>query len=231
MSDPSPELLKKLILSVGTHKGERPLSPVEVAQGLSALRRSGRTPKDIAGMLHLSGPTMLGRFDRLLSLAPGIRHIVSWGGTPSSITFAAACEIARLGQPDQEKLADAILTHSMGKGEVIQIIQRHQRSGKPITSCIEEICQLRPQVVRKYVFIGKLISEALRERSATLSQANRDLWLSTAAANVLPHDVRWGGRLGTERFTLVGDESLSRAVRSLMPDFETAINGALSQCQ
>ncbi len=42
-------------------------------------------------------------------------------------------------------------------------------------------------------------------------------------------DIEWSGRLGNKRFSLVGDEQLSRELQKLEPDFEQFINKQLKQ--
>ena len=90
----SPENKRDLILSVGIHKKERPLSPVEVAELLQKLINSGTTKKEISQEIVLD-LTMISRFLRLLNLAPEIQHLIGWGGQ-SRISFSTASEIARL---------------------------------------------------------------------------------------------------------------------------------------
>ena len=60
----SPEDKRDLILSVGIHKTERPLSPIEVAELLEKLISSGTTKKEISKEILLDS-TMISRFLRL----------------------------------------------------------------------------------------------------------------------------------------------------------------------
>ena len=62
--------VRQLILSVGTHKSERPLSPVEVAQLMQKAVKAGENRKEIAARLLLEDSSIIGRFIRLLQLPP-----------------------------------------------------------------------------------------------------------------------------------------------------------------
>ena len=104
-----PELMRNLILSVGTHKGKRPLSPVEVAEGFQKAEKSGMTDQELADLVQLRYPTMIGRFKRLLNLSPDLRHLVDWGSSSSTISFTAASEVTRLDQDDHWPVINSVL--------------------------------------------------------------------------------------------------------------------------
>jgi len=78
-------LKQRLIMSVGTHRRSRPLSPTEVSEGLMALEAEGMSAGDIARMLQLEGTSMLGRFSRLRKLSPRVEEDRKWRkpGSPS----------------------------------------------------------------------------------------------------------------------------------------------------
>lgn len=225
----SNELKRKLILSVGTHRGNRPLSPIEVAEGFEVARTEGMSTKEIARMVCLEGSTMIGRFMRLLQLSPEIRHIVDWRSSESTISFSAASEIVRLDLADQEIVIKAALENRITKTEIIEIVQIKQATDKEITLCIEDVLRRRPQIIKQFVFIGSICSKELSSVLTELTQIQRDNIFSEVLLSKLKLGTKWYGRLGKTRFSIVGGEMLSDQLKELEPDFEESINAWLLQ--
>jgi len=226
----STDLQKKLLLSVGSHRASRPLSPVEVAEAVQASLSTGSSLQEIAEFLHLEGTSVLTKFIRLLQLSPAVRHLVDWGRSESTIGFTAASEVARLDDPDgQLQLCHAGLQHQLGSAEMKQILQLHQRSGQSITDCVTEILQLRPRIQRIHVFLGAVNSSDVQQRLAALSQADRDVALRSAVSSAFPRLGKFGCRLGSERFTVTGNEEVSAELTQGGRDFEAAINDVLAE--
>ena len=223
MKGVSAENQRDLILSVGIHKQERPLSPIEVAALLEQALSSGSTIKEVSEEILLDS-TMINRFLRLLNLAPEIRHLVGWGGR-SGISFSTASEIARLRTPEeQEFLGNATLEHRLSKSEVIQTIEVMNRFHRPVNQCVEEVLRMRPRVIRRYLFIGAIKSSRLQNRLSKMSQKERDILFENVIASNLPDLPSWNGSLGTTRFTLIGNEALDQALSRLPTDFASSIN-------
>ena len=219
----SPEEQRDLILSVGIHRQERILSPVEVAILMEKAMNAGSTIREISEEITL-GPTMVARFLRLLNLAPEIRHHVHWRDR-SHISFSVASEIARLSIPgDQEFLGNATLKHQLSKSEVIQTIQTMNKFNRPIEQCVDEVLQMRPRVIKRYLFVGAIKSPELRKRLSEMSQRERDTLFENVIASNLPDLPSWNGSLGTTRFTLIGNEALDQALSRLPTDFASSIN-------
>ncbi|MBA7499600.1 hypothetical protein ES704_02345 [subsurface metagenome] len=222
----SAEELRDLILSVGTHKQERPLSPIEVAMLLETAIESGTTIEQISDEILLDS-TMINRFLRLLNLALEIQHVVGWRGK-SRVSFSTASEIARLETPEeQELLGKATLENRLSKREVIQIIEVRNKFNKPIGECVEEILKMRPRVIRRYLFIGAIKSLELQNKLSKMSQKERDILFDNVVALNLPDLPSWDGLLGTTRFTLIGNEDLNQALSNLPTDFAESINNFL----
>ena len=127
------------------------------------------------------------------------------------------------------ELCHAGLQHQLGSAEMKQILQLHQRSGRSITDCVAEILRLRPRIQRIHVFLGAVTSPDLRQRLAALSQADRDVALRSAVNSAFPRLGKFGCRLGSERFTVTGDEEVSAELTQGGRDFEAAINDALTE--
>jgi hypothetical protein len=225
----STDVQKRLLLSVGSHRSTRPLSPVEVAEAVQAAVDAGTTLQEVAEFLHLEGTSVLTKFVRLLRLSPDVRHLVDWGKSESTVGFTAASEIARLADHDgQMQLCQAGLQQQLGSAEMKQILQLHQRSHRPIADCVTEILRLRPRVQRIHVLLGAVTSPDVRQRLAALTQANRDTVLRSAVKSAFPRLEKYGCRLGSERFTITGDEEVSAELTKDGKDFEAAINVALA---
>src|SRR5438128_180224 len=105
---------QQLILSVGTHRGERHLSPIEVAHLFQKAIWGGDSASDLAETVSLDGTSQVSRFLALLKLPPDVQHLVDWGKSGDSLAFTAAFELSRLGNADdQRKAIEAVLRHSL----------------------------------------------------------------------------------------------------------------------
>jgi len=217
---------KQLILSVGTHRGKRRISPVEAAVLFDKAQRAGASLADCAKAVQLEGPTWVGRFLNLLKLPEDVRHLVDWGRGAGAVTFTSAADIARLDDPDDRRAAiQAALTHNFSSKEVRQLVQLKKRSERTIAECTEGVLKMRPQVDVRHVFIGS-VAEGLRDRLRDLGQYARD----EAFANVVKQVVGPGvsGRLGAERFTLVGSKAFSSVIAAKKDTLEREINEGLA---
>jgi len=223
------DLAKKLILSVGTHRAERPLSPVETGQAMRQALGNGMTAKELAASLHFDGPTMVSRFLKLSTLSPQIHPLIGWGADASTLSFSAASEIARLSPAEQVTFSQAVLTHQIGLSEVKQIVQIRQRSGKSIEQAIQAVLDQRTVVVQRHVIVGAVMSEDLQQRLAQMTQEERNALLQQALEKHGPSLAFIGAKLGTNHFTLVGDKQFQKAITSLPDGFEEAVTAYLQR--
>ena len=202
----------RLHMSVGygTHKKGRPLSPVEVGMLLRRAREAGASLQDCARALN--GTSHLGRFLRILNLAPDLLHLIGWGGgSRDSIGFSAAVELAQIfDADDQRAVATAILEDGLQSREIRQVAQIRSRSKRPIRACLKEVLGMRPSIERRYVFIGAVGNKTLEAALGKLSQAQRNAVLQSGI-NTLGLSGT-SGRLGERLFTLVGDEEFNVAL-------------------
>lgn len=222
------KIKQNLILSVGTHRKKRILTPIEVAEAIVQLRDSGMSTDDIRELLMLKDNTVIFNFERLLKLSPEIQHLIDWGQGTSTIAFSSASEIAKLKDFSEQKLiTDYIIKERLTKKEVVQIIQSKKRSNKPLIICIEDAINLRPKIERKFVYIGVIINKNLLLILQNKSQLQRDLYFKEALDNEIPKSIQWEGRLGKDRFTLVGSEDFAIIIQKMTPGFEEKINSLL----
>ena len=90
-----------LVLSVGTHRNARPLSPLEVAELLNKAIAAGATRAQCSEELGI-GSSQVSAFLSLLLLVPQIRHLADWRGSrAASVAFSTMAELRRLKHDDQ----------------------------------------------------------------------------------------------------------------------------------
>lgn len=222
------ELKKKLILSVGTHKGNRSLSPVEVAYGFNDLKMSGMSNNDIAKLVLFKDTSMVHKFLSLTKLNPKIHHLIDWGRQNGcSISFSTAVEMTKLEQNEQEVLCETVLSNCLTKNEVIQIVQIRNRAKKTVAECIEDVLKLRSKIVKKFCYVGMVLDSELRKTLSKSTQIDRDKIFRMALRENLKCGDDWAGHLGVGRFSIVGDAEFDKAIKKLVGGFETQINELL----
>ena len=221
---------RQLILSVGTHSSERPLSPIEVAKLMQKTLNTGERRIDIAEKLHLEDSTMIGRFVRLLSLPSEIQQCVGWRSNPSTLSFSAATEIARLKSTQQQNvLAKAVLENRLNRYEILQVVQIQRRSEKSIEDSIKAVLDQRPVIERRHVIIGSLLSKRLKDDLEKMSQSERNDLLESALDRYGPNTPRLGSKLGNSYFMLIGDDSFHAAITDIPNGFEESVTQYLTQ--
>lgn len=219
----SSENQRDLILSVGVHIRERPLSPVEVGELLRKSIDSGTTIKELSSEIMLDS-TMIARFLRLSNLNPETQHLVGWGGK-SKISFSTAAEIARTKTAaEQDFLTRATIENRLSKTEIIHIVETRTRFGRPISDCVDEVVKMRPQITKRYLYIGGVRSAQTRARLAEITQKERDALFQRVIRSVCPELPGCSGQLGKDRFSIVGDEDLDRVLSSIPSGFESVVN-------
>lgn len=225
----TPEEYKALLRSVGTHRAERLLSPLEVAHFLKRAVAAGSTRKQCAEALNL-GQTQVATFLKLLDLAPDIQHLADWGrSTNASVSFSSLAELAQLSQPKQSEVANAILRYGLTGKEVVQLVQIANRSKKPIAKCIDDIIRLRPQVETRHLFVGAITSESLRQHIESCLQSERDKQFEEALTMILGRRGLVSGRLGSTNFSILSSQALSKLLGLSPDELEQAVNDALER--
>lgn len=219
---------KKLLLSVGTHRGKRPLSPVEAAALLRKATSAGASLSECAKAVQLEGPTWVSRFLKLLDLPQDVQHLIDWGRGAGTIAFTSASEVSRLDDPvDQRRAIQVGLEHNLSSAEMRQLVQLRKRSRKPMDECVAGVLKMRPQIEIRHVFIGAVTGDPLRARLRGLSQYERDQLLEAACRKKLA-GLRLSGRLGVERFTLVGGKDFGGLLAAKKEVLEQEIHEALA---
>ena len=216
-----------ITLSVGTHRGSRRLSPLEVARLIQKAMSAGTSRKECASALDI-GPTQLGTFLKLLSLRTEIQHLADWMGTKSaSIPFSTLAELARLSANDQVKAAEAVLRHQLKWKEVIQLTQIADRSGLPIEECIANVLKLRPQVDTRHLFVGAITADPLRHHLQSIPQVERDAMIGRTLRRLIGPGYDAKGRLGDREFTILSSHDLPRLLSMTADQIEQTVNDNL----
>lgn len=203
----------RMSLGYGTHKKGRPLSPIEVGELLRKARSEGMSLQDCAKAVQLDGTGHIGRFLRILELPEDLQHLIGWGAEKNFIGFTVAFELSKLGNAEKQRVvAETILSDSLTSKEVRQIAQLSNRSNKTISHCITEVLGMRPQVTKRFVFVGSMSLE-LESILAKKTQSARDLILASAIGNLGIRSAT--GRLGPKLFTLVGNEDFNTSMQEV----------------
>ena len=219
--------VQDITLSVGTHRGVRRLSPLEVAGIIEKAVDAGTSRKECASALGI-GPTQVGTFLKLLSLGSEIQHLADWRGTKNaSVPFSTLAELARLPVNDQKKATEAVLRHDLRWKEVIQLTQIRDRSGLSIEECIESILKLRPQIETRHLFVGAITAAPLRDRLHSISQSDRDALLERILRRLTGPAYGAKGRLSDREFTVLSRHDLPKLLEMTADQIEQIVNDGL----
>ncbi len=214
-----------LLLSVGTHKGRRPLSPVEVALLFQKAVEAGSTLADCADAARLEGTTWVSRFLRLIKLPSTVTHLVDWGGGSGTVGLYNASEIARLDNAaDEEKVIESVLANKLKVAEVRQVVQLRQRSHRPVEICLDEVLKMRPRIEKRHVYIGAVTNPSLKQKLGRMTQQERDELFTRALLSITSTVTFAVEKLGPERFTLVGNEDFGKLISERKDLLEHEIN-------
>lgn len=211
-----PHDLRGLILSVGTHRVERQLSPLEVGVLVRKAVLRGTNLKEMAEATQLEGTTQLSRFTKLLELPAETHHLIDWGKSVAGVGFTAAFEIARLsGAEDKREAMAAVVEHGLSSAEARSLVQLRRRGAASIRECVDAVIRMRPTFEVRRVFIGSVTSSDARAALATKTQAARDALITACMKINGLGDPRISAKLGTDRFTIAGpDEAMAGPSRA-----------------
>ena len=199
----SPEESRDLILSVGTHRGDRRLAPMEVAALVARAIAAGTDRRELARALGLRDTSMVDRFYRVHSLPLGVQDLVGWGRSRSDLSLSVAAEIASAPSEMREGLAAAAHAHRMSKEDVRGVVQRIRRGNETLKDAVESIVGMRPTTVRRYVLLGAIREPALRRVLAELDRDDRRDLMADAMSDV---GIDAEGTLRASGFTLARED-------------------------
>jgi hypothetical protein len=218
---------KRLILSVGTHHGKRPLSPTEVAILFRKALFRGASREECASFVRLKGPDMVSRFLRLLDLNPFVQHSTDWRQTGPTVSFTSAWKLSTLPTKAQEEACIEIMANQLTTKEVEQVVQLQQRSGRRFAECLSEVVGMRPSITKVYVILGAITDAKVKEWLGKITQLQRDNVFTQVLAEAYPAITSCSGRLGTEKFSIVTNEQ-GYTLINRDASFETSITKTLA---
>ena len=228
----SPQERQGLLLSVGTHRGTRSLSPVEVANLFAKVIAGGGSLSDCARAAQLEGTTIAVRFLRLLKLPESVRHLVDWGSGSDTIGFTVGAELARLDDDvEEETVVRSALAYRLSGSEIRQVVQLRKRSKRSVEECLTEVVGMRPRIEKRYVYVGAVTNAAVKTSLECMSQRQRDALLASAIKSVLAVKDLAVTRLGPGRFTLVGGADFGEAMNQRKNSLEQDVNAALQEAK
>ena len=195
-----------LKLSVGTHKKNRRLSPVEVASLIKRVRDSGATLNEISKEILL-GTSTISRFLRLNHVPVEFRDLIDWGYNKNKISFMkASLSISySLNRAEQILLLDAILQNELKKNEIQKIIELKSRSKLDIKKVINEVLNDRTIEIKRNIMIG-FIDDDVKPIINKLDVDKRDLEFIKLLKNIFPLVDIYAAKIDEERYSLTTDE-------------------------
>ena len=225
-----PHELKGLILSVGTHRTERPLSPLEVGVLVRKATQRGTDLKELAEATQLEGTTQLSRFTKLLELPSDTHHLIDWGKSAGGVGFTTAFEIARLESAEDKRAAmAAVMQHGLSSAEARSLVQLRKRGGKSIADCVAATVKMRPTIEVRRVFIGAVSDADMRTKLSMKTQAERDRMIAACARRQGLGDAKIVAKLAPDRFTIVGPDALLASAVAAPETLEAGLNACLAE--
>lgn len=197
-----------LVLSVGTHRGQRRISPVQVASLLKRALNNANDVEQLAKALHFQDRTMVSRFLSLLNLPEEYQELVGWGKGDGLISFTSAALVSSLS--DKQMIRDAlevVLTQDLAKAETEALVQRIRRSEgtKTVSDAASEVLKMRPRIETRHLIVGAVKEAALTSKLSSMDQWSRDrIWRQVLHDNFPEVQVR-GSRLTHKMFYITTD--------------------------
>jgi hypothetical protein len=181
------ELYSDLLLSVGTHKGIRPLEPIEVAKLIDRLQKEeSENYQQLSRRLGFKDVTQTKNFLNLLNLPETVHYSLGWKTTDEEkIPFTNGVIFSELeNKNDMEYLVKIGIQNKIKKNEAISIVQIKKKfPKKSIEECVDEVLKIRPVVVKGYLIINTLQDDTISKLS---SNAKRE---SIPTNNLVVHVI------------------------------------------
>lgn len=227
MAIPSVELLATL----GTHRRDRPLSPLEAARKLDEDLRKGVRPEQYP----VSKRTIM-EFLSLLDLPELVQNLLGWGGVKrGEIGLYAARRISELKRrEDQESLAKSTLERELSAIEVSKIVRYKRRlNKKSIEDCIDSVVEMRPK--KRHLFISQIKEDVLKRLEE--NAVSEGIEINNSLLKILYTQLPEGALISLslkENFVIIflneqGDKALKRKAQELVIPLEDVVNTIISR--
>lgn len=226
----APDRWRLVLLSVGSHRKRRPLTPTGVASEFKRAIDAGTRAKELASACHFDGPTMVSRFIRLTELDDEVQHLVDWGsGTASVVPFSAAAELARLHPAEHRRAFAAVLEYGLTSFEVRQLVQSRFRGATSLEAAVAGVVKRRPTVETRTLLIGVISSQDLRHRLEGIDQADRDTLFKKILDSEYGQGTVGKARLGRDRFSILLRPDAVQRVSPAGSDFEQTVSDLIGR--
>lgn len=200
----------RMSLGYGTHKKNRPLSPIEVGKLFERSRKAGSSLADCAIAVRLH-ETNVRRFIRILDLPNDLQYLIDWGGGKCMLSFSVAVELLQVGCPTEIRtITNAILEDGLDATETRQVVQLRKRSGRSVVDCVKEVVGMRVKIDKYHVFIGSVGNAVVARKLRNLTQQQRDGILRYGIDAIGLEDVN--GKMGDRLFTMIGDKKFGETI-------------------
>lgn len=220
---------RNLILSVGTHKSFRRLTPIQVAQKIEVSLKSGESIDDLGREISLSR-NVIRSFLSLLKLPETIQAIIGWGSDTTTVAFSSGIEIARLEEENSRiVLAKAILENELNLQEVTQVVQINKRSKKSIHDSIEAVLKQRPIIEKRHVIIGEINKPKVIHQASNLGEKEQNEILNNSLRKFGPGQSPYGSKLNGKFFIIVCDDQYYQELNLMGNDIETTVSNILER--
>jgi len=158
----------RLLLSVGTHKKDRPFGPIEAGRKL-AIRCEGTPREDVAKKYGLSSE-MLREFLSASKISPKAQQILdSWEIGIDKIYRISMLRSLR----EQNELATALLEYNLSSKEVRNIVQLKNRNLTfSITDCVKTVVKSRPIIERRHLVVTEIDNDTLEKIKEQIKSHN-----------------------------------------------------------
>lgn len=207
---------RDLVLSVNVHRKERRLLPAQAGVLLDRALSNADIAK-VAQALGFEDLTTLRKIHRIHDLPPDLALLVGWGTRRAVLSMSTAFELMRLGKPEliREAFVKAI-EHELTRDECRQLVQIHDRSGKPVAECVEKVLLSRPKIERTELILGSLVSEMSRSVAQELGDEEATKKLKLLLARHYPKITVRAARVVSGRFSLLFNPEDAQRLRSAL---------------
>lgn len=154
---------RDLVLSVGTHKKNRRLTPIEIAKTLNEILSKaeiyGVSKEEIAQEIHLRDASMIYKFVGLLNIPEQYHKLIVFKGQKGKLTFSSVANATHLPEDEMIVFLEAILSYKLTRNETRNIKELKKRRDYSIEKCVDEVLLSRPTIEDKTMFIGLMVDD------------------------------------------------------------------------
>ena len=168
----------RLLLSIGTHKKDRPFGPIETGKKLAA--RCEHTPQQVVAKKYGLSSEMLREFLCASKISPKAQKILdSW-----EIGIDKIYRISMLKSPEgQDELAKEVIEYNLSSKEVRNVVQLKNRNPAfSIADCVKMVVESRPIIEKRHLVLTEIDKDTLKnlkERAKSYNVSTEKLLVGT----------------------------------------------------